>query len=61
MKKIVHTLLTTLAGAMFPVAFFLSLVGTAHLFDEMSFMLVPIAMALPLGSWLLYRKQGNHE
>ena len=61
MKKIINTLLAAAAGAMFPVAFFLALVGVAHLFDEMSYTLVPIAMALPAGSWLLYRRMGRHE
>ena len=61
MKKTVNVLLTTAAGAMFPVAFLFALVGAAHLFDELSFMVVPIAMALPLGIWLLYRKMGHHE
>ena len=62
MKKIGKTLLVITAGAMFPAVFFLALVGALHIFEEMpGYMLVSITMALPLGSWLIYRGWGRYE
>lgn len=61
MKKLVKLLLVATAGAVFPLVFFLALVGALHIVEEAPvYMLVPIAVALPLGSWLIYRRMEHH-
>lgn len=61
MKK-VTTLLAMIASAMFPAVFLLLLVGAMHLLDgRQGIVVITTSMALPVGSWLIFRKMGRYE